>query len=282
MGGGNGWEPRSRWPARGRLVRRWRAPQLLLKEKSYPPGVRIPRHDHSYTKVCLTLSGGCTEERDGRRHHYAPGTLQLNPVGSSHAYRCGERGMRVFSATLGPAWWPLLDTLRPAPVAAGRDAYGVALAQRLYGEFLRPCDASPMVIEELLLALMAPEARGSEARGTRREPVPDWLATLLTVVQDTFRGPVGLAGLAAEVGIDRSHLARAFRRRFGCTIGEYVRGLRVAHARLLLVETERPLAEVALAAGFADQSHMGRTFRALLGRTPGDVRAGATPRTLPQ
>jgi AraC family transcriptional regulator len=70
-----------------------------------------------------------------------------------------------------------------------------------------------------------------------------------------------------------AHLAREFRRRRHCTIGGYVRRLRVEFACRELSSTDAPLAEIALAAGFSHQSHLTRTFKELTGMTPAKFRA---------
>jgi AraC family transcriptional regulator len=67
-------------------------------------------------------------------------------------------------------------------------------------------------------------------------------------------------------------LARTFRRQRGESVGDCVRRLRVESARRLLEDGRQPLSEVALAAGFADQSHFTRVFRRLTGMTPGEYR----------
>ncbi|HBS30041.1 MAG TPA: hypothetical protein DEB06_11490 [Phycisphaerales bacterium] len=84
----------------------------------------------------------------------------------------------------------------------------------------------------------------------------------------------GLADIAIGIGVDRCHLARSFRRSRGCTIGEAARLLRLRRAFAELVESDLPLSAVAVRAGFADQSHFGRVFRARFGTTPGAVRRG--------
>jgi AraC family transcriptional regulator len=75
------------------------------------------------------------------------------------------------------------------------------------------------------------------------------------------------------VGVHRVHLARRFRQHFGCSTTEYLRHLRVRAAAAALASTETPLATVALDAGFADQSHLCRTFKGETGLTPGAFRA---------
>ena len=81
-----------------------------------------------------------------------------------------------------------------------------------------------------------------------------------------------LAELAAGVGVHPVTLARAFRRTFGCTIGEYLRRLRIERAAEQLATGTQPLAEIALAAGFADQSHFSNVFRRRVGMSPSAYR----------
>lgn len=73
--------------------------------------------------------------------------------------------------------------------------------------------------------------------------------------------------LEAITGLTRFELASQFRFRFGTSPYRYLLMRRLDDARLAL-RTGKKLAEVALQAGFADQSHMGRVFRASLGITP--------------
>jgi AraC family transcriptional regulator len=74
--------------------------------------------------------------------------------------------------------------------------------------------------------------------------------------------------LAQTVGIHPVHLAREFRRFFQCTMGEYVRRLRVESACQEIIKAELPLSEIALKYGFYDQSHFTNIFKQLTGMTP--------------
>jgi AraC-like DNA-binding protein len=67
-------------------------------------------------------------------------------------------------------------------------------------------------------------------------------------------------------------LAREFRRHFCCTAGEYVRRLRVDFACRALLQSDTALIEIAVNAGFSDQSHFTRTFRAAMGMAPAQFR----------
>ncbi|MDX3656669.1 AraC family transcriptional regulator [Streptomyces sp. ID05-26A] len=79
---------------------------------------------------------------------------------------------------------------------------------------------------------------------------------------------ITLAEAAAELQTSPTHLVRAFSRRFGLPPHKYLTGRRVDLARGFLVDG-RPAAEVAVLAGFHDQSHLTRHFRRVLGTSPG-------------
>ena len=74
------------------------------------------------------------------------------------------------------------------------------------------------------------------------------------------------------------YVARVFRARFGSSVGEYARAIRVERVRRLLHHTALPLSEVAFKAGYADQSHMTRDFRSSFGTTPSAYRLQLSPR----
>ncbi|MGI8572314.1 MAG: helix-turn-helix transcriptional regulator [Solirubrobacteraceae bacterium] len=77
-----------------------------------------------------------------------------------------------------------------------------------------------------------------------------------------------LASLASFAGLTRFELVRRFRQQAGLTPHAFQTNLRVARARAMLIAGD-PIAWVAAACGFADQSHLTRTFRRMVGVTPG-------------
>ena len=74
--------------------------------------------------------------------------------------------------------------------------------------------------------------------------------------------------LARLVGLSTSQFSRRFRSSFGLAPRGYVIRSRLEHAKTLMRQTRSPLCQIALASGFADQSHLCRTFHALVGATP--------------
>jgi AraC-like DNA-binding protein len=79
--------------------------------------------------------------------------------------------------------------------------------------------------------------------------------------------------LAQTLSMSESHFARCFRNSSGFTPHNYVMRRRLRRAEELLVQTDLPLIDIALATGFADQSHFSRRFHELTGLGPRAFRA---------
>jgi AraC-like DNA-binding protein len=124
----------------------------------------------------------------------------------------------------------------------------------LFGELVRRHAAS------------AGPADGLPGTGVVARQVMDRLADQLTC-------PPALADLAADAGLSRYQLLRAFRAEVGMPPYAWLAQHRVARARLLLEHGHRP-AEAATLTGFADQAHLTRWFRRVVGVTPGAYRNG--------
>jgi len=97
------------------------------------------------------------------------------------------------------------------------------------------------------------------------------VAKVRELLDDRTAENVGLDELAATAGVSRFHLIRVFQRRYGLTPFAYQRNRRIEKAREVL-RAGRSIADAAAAAGFSDQSHLGRSFRAVMGSTPGEYR----------
>jgi len=79
---------------------------------------------------------------------------------------------------------------------------------------------------------------------------------------------ISLEALASMAGLSTHHFARAFRQSLGAPPHGYLLQRRLEHVEQLLHETRLPLSEIALAAGFSDQSHLSRHFRRSTGMPP--------------
>ena len=86
------------------------------------------------------------------------------------------------------------------------------------------------------------------------------------------KGAASIVGLAEVAGVSRRHLAKLFRTEIGATPKTMARILRFEHARTMAGTVPRlGWADIAYAAGYADQAHLVREFRELSGLSPSDL-----------
>jgi len=101
---------------------------------------------------------------------------------------------------------------------------------------------------------------------------PNWLIQTRELLQDRFQESLSLSEIAATVGVHETHLSREFKRYFRLTVGDYLRRLRIEFACRQISASDVPLSEIALASGFADQSHFTKTFSQMMAMTPAAYR----------
>jgi AraC-like DNA-binding protein len=255
-------------------------PRLGIETVAYRgPLEHMPTHAHATFQLTL-YDGGPRRFRVGRQDRAgAPRTSIIIQAGEPHSSDpVGDPvlGLRTFYLPesfvieVAASLWRGHGTvffreplIHDAPtVAALKVAHGALDAREPAAEE-KACTA----IERLVRRCAAPigPARSLAAADARVARIREMLA-------DRAAENVTLEELAAAAGLSRFHLIRAFRRKYGVTPFAYQRNLRIERARAVL-RTGRSIAVAAAEAGFADQSHLGRSFRAVMGSTPGEYRA---------
>jgi AraC-like DNA-binding protein len=103
----------------------------------------------------------------------------------------------------------------------------------------------------------------------------------LAYIEANLPSKMDIDDLANVVALSRSHFSRSFKHTVGLSPMEYVVVRRVERAKVMIRTTKEPLAEVALACGFADQAHLNRRFRDIVGTSPGRWRRNNAPVSKP-
>ena len=222
----------------------------------YDRAASLPLHAHDQAYVTVVLSGGYREHANGVTRDCVTQSIIVHAPGERHSNVFGDRSATCLNVHGGTFE---RSTLLATPAAS-------AIAFKLADEFRRPDHVSAMVVEALMLELFAATERQRE-----HERTPSWLRDVRMTLERDFRETLSVSAIADSVSIHPTHLSRTFRQHYGVTVGEFVRDLRVAYARRRLA-SRAPLQEIALDAGFADQSHFTRTFRRVTGVTPAHFR----------
>jgi AraC family transcriptional regulator len=112
--------------------------------------------------------------------------------------------------------------------------------------------------------IIQPQARGGLP--------PAMLRRVRVYVESHMDENIDLDMLASTVGLSRYHFARSFKQSEGITPHAFLLKRRLESAQELLLHSTISLSEIALAVGFADQSHFTRRFRQWSGVSPGEFR----------
>jgi len=256
----------------GRVTRSLTVADFVLTEATFDPHSRLPRHAHENSYFCFSLQGVYTERYGKREVVCRPSALTFRSSAQTHEAVVHNAKTRVFVLEISPGW---IEKLRADSLTLEGtfDFYGGAMTRvgaRLNREFHKSDSAAKLAIEGLALELLAEAARQPSYR---IGAAPAWLRQAREMLVEHFSETLKLTQVAAAVGVHPVYLATAFRQKFGVTIGEFVRRLRIEHACAELHKEDLPLSAIALRAGFADQSHFSKVFKAYVGITPRKYRA---------
>jgi AraC family transcriptional regulator len=238
---------------------------FTVGELTFPADHVQPEFEPELPYLALVLDGAM-EKSLGGGMSFGAGSALTMPAGARHGARFGPQGARIVivkaRAGTRAVSFDRFEQLRGSELGW--------LAWRLAAELRASDDAAPLAAEGLALELLAAAGRESSRRTNR---VPTWLSSAEELLRARSGDCVRLSDLAAQIGVPPVQVARAFRAHFGLSVGEYGRRLRVEWAAAEIAGGDRPLAEIAVEAGFADQSHFTRLFRRYVGTTPGRFRA---------
>jgi AraC family transcriptional regulator len=234
-------------------------------------------HCHRPAYLGIVLKGAYSETVSSRTRLCNHLTTIFHPAGESHSVVFHNGGARIFRVEFGEGSNPEISSYARIPDEPADFKGGLlaSLGIRLYNEYRNRDAWSALAIDGLLLEILAELSR-QKAKAQNRQ-IHGWLDEVKETLASRVADTPSLAELAEDVGVHPVHLAREFRKRFDCTIGEFVRRRRVEMACEQMASSSLPMAEIALSLGFCDQSHFSNTFKRLTGMTPATYRASCRP-----
>lgn len=249
---------------------------------------RFASHAHDTWAIGAVLSGAKdTSPRDGQTSIVEAGQIYAIAPGVAHAGRgIDQQGCEYVMLYVPDVEWRMRCAIhRIAPEAIVKPlthpklvAEFAALTRRLHAASNEDhsCHIEWSLFWEGVCAAVQPITThtGSLSSATA-EPSIQRVCEYLRASLDRN---VSLAELAREASLSVPEFCRRFSAVYGLSPHRYQLVHRLLRCKRLLLDA-MPIAEVAMATGFADQSHMGRHFRAMFGMTPGAVARHADSRT---
>lgn len=245
---------------------------FYLTETAYAAQITVPRHTHRHACFCLILNGSYRELYPRKTLECRPSHLIFRPAEELHSDHFGNLGARCFIIEVETEWLANLSehAVRLGEPVSFQSAPLTWLVKKVRNESQQTDDFSALTVEGLMFEIAAEVARLSFKSSKGQ---PRWLRQTNEILHENFARRLSLAEIAKSVGVHPVYLASVFRQHNHCSIGEYIRRLRIEFASEELSRTDAPLADIALAAGFAHQSHFTRTFKRLTGLTPAQYRS---------
>ncbi len=245
---------------------------FIFTEYLYGERVVLRRHCHELAYFSLVLSGFYREHCSQKQVRDCDSENVLyHPAGEAHSDAFGNRGGAIFSMELEPKWISKVreyELQAEEPLALPhRQVSG--LAWRAHQAFTDADHRSDLLLEATAIEMLYQLPWKHSARAETGTPC--WLKDVVEILHAEFCRPFSLTAIAQRVGAHPVLLARAFRRCHRMTVGQYVRRLRVEYAMNALAGRDS-LSDIAADAGFSDQSHLGRVFKAATGMTPRQFR----------
>ena len=246
-------------------------PGFRVSLKTFVPGQKLVWSPVVPGRLCVMMAGEMVESERTRQVRYRPFDLVYKAPEERPRLSFGD-GVRTVTVELQPDRLAALDE---AGLSLGRSfrhasAVAAALGARISAELLHRDELTPLVVEGLTLELLAEACR--QAQPARRPGGARWLRQVSERIHSEFTRRLTLADCAREAGVHPVHLAQSFRAHYGESFGQCIRRLRIDLASRQLVETSTSIADIALDCGFADQSHLTKTFKRARGLTPAGFR----------
>ncbi len=267
---------------------------VLYKKMIEWEGVRIghfrvapsvmPERVNSSNHVFVPLAGSITiegKDRNGAplRRRRTVGDISVTPIGTRYsAYWETELDEVSISLTEDFITRATIDftansNARLMLACGPQDALVRSIAQQLASELDAELPTGRLYVESLVNALAVHLLRYYSTESL----IPDLqfgglpahkLRRVTEFIETNLERDLSLTEIAEAIDLSQYHFARAFKQATGQTPIQFLMRRRVEAAKQLLVESELPIAEIALRAGFKNQSHFTTLFRKATALTP--------------
>lgn len=239
---------------------------LVLTETVYTHDY-VDWHYHEHPYLTYLIDGWLIENHKKGSHTCSHGDLLFHNWDERH-YNIKPPGYaRGMHLELGEAWLKMhqvsLDGLGGS-IRCDHPGAKLAMQQLRYHSFVQDT-ALEIGIEEQVLQLLGILSLESQVQ---HRDIPVWVTHIEEFLHEHYCDPFSLTELGALVQCHPVHLSREFPKYFGCTLGRYIRKLKIEKSLHLLSNPELSIAGISFDCGFADQSHFGRCFREWMGCTP--------------
>ena len=240
---------------------------VLTSETVFPKDFVSDWHYHQNPHYSHILSGGSKEISEARSQWQQAGDGLYYYPGICHQNQQYLPGTRIFNIELEPEFFLQSDLDIPSEDCMFSDKLMVNSSGilRILKEHYWQDQYSRIAVEQLCVELVT---ENTEACCH----YPEWSRRIIEVLNDQWNCSWSLAGLCEMIDVHPVTLSKYFSKYFSCTLGDYIRRIRIEKAIRMIRQNQNSLTEIAYLCGFADQAHFTRTFTLMTGMRPNQYR----------
>jgi AraC-like DNA-binding protein len=250
---------------------------FAVSELLFDSGVTLAPHEHEHACLSFVAGGSMVKAFSPCRFTLESPSLITIPPGERHADWFGQRGTRIVVVEIDaglaasqPAMQPGVDLLYD--IVERRNEQVAGFARRISSELRSPDDYSSLALNGLVFELLTTLGRPEDSLASTSRRLPPWVSTVIEYLHANASQHVAIEEIAEVVDLHPGYLARTFRQHMGVPLGAFARDVRLDRVAEKLAHTNTRILDIALDTGFADQSHLTRSFRKRFGVTPGEYR----------
>jgi len=221
-------------------------------------------HCHENPHFSFVLNGGSLEKRGNIEIERQPGKITFYHSGEYHQSTCIKNSSRHVNLELQPRFLAeneIEETKLASVIEKNPDAKFLLL--QVCKELMADDEWSDVSIKMILHELLNQYLYLQANKKNRL-----WLSKIDEILRDNLHEALSLDYLSNIVNLHPVTISKQFHKYYSCTLGEYVRKLRIEKALTLIKNSQYTLTEIAYECGFADQSHFIRTFKHLTAFLP--------------
>ncbi|MFC0515381.1 helix-turn-helix transcriptional regulator [Mucilaginibacter angelicae] len=215
------------------------------------------KHEHEHPNLVFILAGGCAEKRQHGTYERKVADLAYLHAGEAHETTFAEIPTRYLSVDIKPVVFAenhikeehLINAINKSPDAK-------FLVLKIYREMLHNDDHTTDSI-----AMLFYEFASISRRINPKKKTPHWITIVNEQLNDNWNKTITLKELSQVAGVNPITISKHFPAYFGCTLGAYMRKLKIAHSLSLIKQEGTLLTQTAHVCNFSDQSHFIRNFR---------------------
>lgn len=235
---------------------------IITSETGYETDFISDWHFHKNPHFSHILNGGSREIRENGFEQQRSGSSLYYYPGIVHQNIAYLPNTRIFNLEFAVSFLTRYGINMPAESWMFSDTYWNRNDLiRIMAEHYLNDQVSPVSIHQLAISLLS----------TTKTPYiskAGWPKRLKDMLHDNWNSSLSLMDISTEIDLHPVTISRYFPHYFGCTLGDYLRWLKIEKAQLMIRLKKHSLTEIAYYCGFVDQAHFTKTYKRFFGITP--------------